>query len=103
MRGRTVIAIAHRLSTVRSFDRIIVLQAGQIVQDGPPDKLMIRPGLYRELIDGGIEPSHRAGSIATIRRRVPSMTSCTDIAVLRRGAMCLPANIMGKTMTLPGG
>jgi len=50
MRGRTVIAIAHRLSTLRNFDRIVVLQAGQVVQDGPPDKLMRSPGLYRELI-----------------------------------------------------
>jgi ABC-type multidrug transport system fused ATPase/permease subunit len=50
MRDRTVIAIAHRLSTLRNFDRIVVLQAGQVVQDGPPDKLMRRPGLYRELV-----------------------------------------------------
>jgi ATP-binding cassette subfamily B protein len=51
MRGRTVIAIAHRLSTLRSFDRIVLMQAGQIVQDGPPDKLMRRSGLYRDLIE----------------------------------------------------
>jgi len=50
MRGRTVIAIAHRLSTVRNFDRIVVLQAGQIVQDGPPDHLLRRQGLYRDLV-----------------------------------------------------
>jgi ATP-binding cassette subfamily B protein len=50
MRGRTVIAIAHRLSTVRNFDRIIVLQAGQVVQDGPPDHLMLNEGVYRSLI-----------------------------------------------------
>jgi ATP-binding cassette, subfamily B, bacterial len=51
MRGRTVIAIAHRLSTLRSFDRIVVLQAGRVVQDGPPDQLMRRPGLYRDLVE----------------------------------------------------
>jgi ATP-binding cassette subfamily B protein len=51
MQGRTVIAIAHRLSTLRSFDRIVVLQAGQVIQDGPPDHLMRRPGLYRELVE----------------------------------------------------
>jgi ATP-binding cassette, subfamily B, bacterial len=50
MRGRTVIAIAHRLSTVRNFDRIVVLRAGRIVQDGPPDHLMQKDGLYRELV-----------------------------------------------------
>jgi ATP-binding cassette subfamily B protein len=50
MRGRTVIAIAHRLSTVRNFDRIIVMQEGQIVEDGSPDHLMRRNGRYRELI-----------------------------------------------------
>jgi ATP-binding cassette subfamily B protein len=50
MRGRTVIAIAHRLSTVRSFDRIVVLQGGRIVQDGPPDQLARREGIYRRLL-----------------------------------------------------
>ncbi|HEY8015225.1 MAG TPA: ABC transporter ATP-binding protein, partial [Dongiaceae bacterium] len=51
MRGRTVIAIAHRLSTLRGFDRILVLQVGRIVEDGPPDLLMSRAGAYRGLID----------------------------------------------------
>ena len=50
MRGRTVIAIAHRLSTLRSFDRIVVLKAGRIVQDGPPDALIKREGIYRDLV-----------------------------------------------------
>jgi ATP-binding cassette subfamily B protein len=50
MRGRTVIAIAHRLSTLRQFDRVIVLQAGRVVQDGPPDHLARRNGLYRNLV-----------------------------------------------------
>src|ERR1700693_5245505 len=50
MRGRTVIAIAHRLSTVRNFDRIVVLQAGEVIQDGAPDLLMRRDGLYRQLV-----------------------------------------------------
>ena len=50
MRGRTVVAIAHRLSTVRNFDRIVVLQDGEVVQDGAPDQLMRREGLYRRLV-----------------------------------------------------
>jgi ATP-binding cassette subfamily B protein len=50
MRGRTVIAIAHRLSTVRNFDRILVLEKGRLVQDGSPEALMRRDGIYRKLI-----------------------------------------------------
>jgi ATP-binding cassette subfamily B protein len=50
MRGRTVIAIAHRLSTLRNFDRIVVLQSGHVAQDGPPDRLMSRDGLFRDLV-----------------------------------------------------
>jgi ATP-binding cassette subfamily B protein len=51
MRGRTVLAIAHRLSTLRGFDRILVLQAGRIIEDGPPDELMRKGGAYRRLIE----------------------------------------------------
>src|SRR5487761_1870490 len=50
MRGRTVIAIAHRLATVRSFDRIVVLADGHVMQDGAPDDLARRDGPYRELL-----------------------------------------------------
>jgi ATP-binding cassette subfamily B protein len=50
MSGRTVIAIAHRLSTVRNFDRVVVMQLGKVVQDGPPDHLVLREGLYRQLV-----------------------------------------------------
>jgi ATP-binding cassette subfamily B protein len=50
MRGRTVIAIAHRLATLRNFDRVIMLQAGQVIEDGRPDSLMQGRGPYRELV-----------------------------------------------------
>jgi ATP-binding cassette subfamily B protein len=50
MRGRTVVAIAHRLATLRSFDRVVVLQGGRIVEDGPPDILVQGRGPYRELV-----------------------------------------------------
>jgi ATP-binding cassette subfamily B protein len=50
MRERTVIAIAHRLSTVRSFDRIIMLHEGNILEDGSPDRLMRRDGPYGRLV-----------------------------------------------------
>jgi ATP-binding cassette subfamily B protein len=50
MEGRTVIAIAHRLSTLKNFDRIVVMQAGRVVDDGPPSVLSARPGPYRDLL-----------------------------------------------------
>jgi ATP-binding cassette, subfamily B, bacterial len=50
MQGRTVIAIAHRLSTLKRFDRIIVMDHGRIIDDGPPDVLAARPGPYRDLL-----------------------------------------------------
>ncbi|WP_179404749.1 ABC transporter ATP-binding protein [Burkholderia guangdongensis] len=50
MVGRTVIAIAHRLSTLRNFDRIIVMSGGKVIDDGSPEVLRNRPGLYRDLL-----------------------------------------------------
>jgi ABC-type multidrug transport system fused ATPase/permease subunit len=49
MRHRTSIIIAHRLSTVRSADRIIVMRAGQIIEEGNHHTLMARGGHYAEL------------------------------------------------------
>ena len=50
MRRRTVIAIAHRLSTVSNFDRIVVLQGGRVIQDGAPTELLRDQGTYRDLM-----------------------------------------------------
>ncbi|HWE74241.1 MAG TPA: ABC transporter ATP-binding protein [Stellaceae bacterium] len=51
MEGRTVIASAHRLSTVADFDRIIVLRDGRILEDGPPDVLLASRGAYYALVE----------------------------------------------------
>ena len=47
--GRTVIIVAHRLSTVRGADRILTLDGGAIVEDGPHDELVGRDGRYARL------------------------------------------------------
>lgn len=48
-RGRTVIAIAHRLSTLDAFDRIVVIDRGRIVEDGAPRRLMQATGFYSRM------------------------------------------------------
>jgi hypothetical protein len=46
----TVIAIAHRLSTLQTFDRIVVLNRGRVVQDGSPAELAAIRGIYSETL-----------------------------------------------------
>ena len=50
MQNRTSIVIAHRLSTIKEADHIIVLDAGQIVEEGKHDELMYKDGLYKKLV-----------------------------------------------------
>ena len=51
MRDRTSFVIAHRLSTVRHADRIVVLEQGRIVEIGSHEELMLSSGRYRQMIE----------------------------------------------------
>ena len=49
LKGRTSVVIAHRLSTVRNADKILVVDEGRIVQSGGHDELLREGGLYADL------------------------------------------------------
>jgi ATP-binding cassette subfamily B protein len=57
MKSRTSIIIAHRLSTVRECDRIVVLKDGEIIEIGPHAELMQRRGVYYQLASTGLGES----------------------------------------------
>jgi ATP-binding cassette, subfamily B, bacterial len=63
MRGRTTLVIAHRLSTVRTPDRILVFEAGRIVEDGGHHELLSREtSIYRRLVE-----QQAMGAMATLQ------------------------------------
>ena len=50
-RGRTTVAIAHRLSTLRNADRLVILEGGRIVEMGTHNELMEKKGIFYELVE----------------------------------------------------
>jgi ATP-binding cassette subfamily B protein len=74
MRGRTTLVIAHRLSTVRGLDRILVFDQGRIVEDGNHYALLdLRDGIYRRLVD------HQARGMGNeVEASAPEMLSLTQ-------------------------
>ena len=48
---RAVLTVAHRLSTAREADRVLVMEEGQIVEEGPPEELVLRQGRFAALLE----------------------------------------------------
>jgi ATP-binding cassette subfamily B protein len=53
--GKTVVIVAHRLSTVKNADKIVVLQNGGIVEEGNHEKLCLKKGIYYDLVKNQLE------------------------------------------------
>jgi ABC-type multidrug transport system fused ATPase/permease subunit len=62
MQDRTTIIVAHRLSTVRDADRIVVIDGARIVEQGGHDELMARRGTYHRLVEHQLIADHKAAS-----------------------------------------
>jgi ATP-binding cassette subfamily B protein len=70
-RGDAVLTVAHRLSTAREADRVLVLEAGAIVEEGSPDDLITRGGRFATLValeDAGLDWERAYGSQAAAGR-----------------------------------
>ena len=94
MAGKTVIAIAHRLSTVMDMDRLIVLDRGFIVADGSHSELLEQGGLYAQLW------RKQSGGFNPVARGAPILEESADLADLdeeSRSSIERPADVAGAS------
>jgi len=64
MKGRTVLIIAHRLSTVKDADKVVVIKDGKIMEEGTHDALLQQDGLYRQLVKRQLQTNESRSHIA---------------------------------------
>ena len=89
LEGRTVFVIAHRLSTVQKANQILVMDEGQIVQEGTHDELLTQGGLYRRLHDLQFQTPELTGS------RIPDESRSSTPAGSGHGPMDAESEVGG--------
>ena len=79
VQGRTVIAIAHRLSTLANADRLLVMKDGRLIEEGHHEDLMKDPnGQYRKLIEMQMELS---GAEKIVEKQSPATASSGELLI----------------------
>ena len=87
VQGRTTIAIAHRLSTLRKADRLVVMDRGQVVEVGPHDALMARQGAYWRLYEAQARQVDGEGNADAEEGRIALATSQVAHTVQHTGSL----------------
>jgi ATP-binding cassette subfamily B protein len=82
IQGRTTIAIAHRLSTLRKADRLVVLDRGEIVEIGNHDDLLARGGAYHDLYQAQSRLSGVEGAVTSSPLEVSAGNIVTEAKVV---------------------
>ncbi len=78
--GRTAIVIAHRLSTIVNADRILVINEGQVMEQGTHDELLARGGLYADLYRTQRDRDHEEGGIRRIDAAAPPADTIPNLS-----------------------
>jgi ATP-binding cassette subfamily B (MDR/TAP) protein 1 len=128
--GRTMVVIAHRLSTVRNADNIVVMAKGTIVEQGTHEELMERGGAYFRLVhaqnldqDDTVEDTHledranqQTAATETLSAKVPetdperaevaaihyNLVKCLAIIIKEQHSLWLPCAIIGVAAVIGG-
>ena len=87
IQGRTTFVIAHRLSSVKNADSLLVMKDGQIAQSGTHDELIRVPGPYQEIYELQLRPQEtsESGNTTASTRKDDGLTQVTDSHANVRG------------------